>query len=201
MRIQRPLASAHVSRTSMRARILGAWMLPLLALCMGGCGPQVDVTTLGNPRSPHEGRGVRVLFQGESLPKTYDRIALLHVVGEEYSTQDEVLNALKRKAWKMGADAVIEVERGSERADAGSGILSRGDERREYTAITFTGVAIVALDPDFALDHDLRFLGKGPAPASGRNEGNDRANAIAFLVILLVPILWVSYLIEHGKTD
>lgn len=168
---------------------------------MIGCGPQVEVTTLGNPRAPHEGRGVRILFKGEELPKTYDRVALLRVVGDEYSTQGEVLDQLKRKAWQMGADAVMDVEVGSERREAGLAGMSSGADRREYTAITFTGVAIVALDPDFALDYDLGFLGKGPKAANGAGKAEETVNSALLLVFVLLPIFWVVYFFGPPKAE
>lgn len=181
--------------------ILRALFLPLLAACAIGCGPKVDVTLLGNPRTPHEGRGVRILFKGESLPKTYDRIALLRVVGEQYSTQDEVLNELKRKAWGMGADAVMDVEVGTERREEGIEGLNSGSNRREYTAITFSGVAIVALDPDFALDYDLRFLGKGPKAEGGEGSAGDQVGAVITMIFLTLPVLWVIYFFGSPKAD
>lgn len=123
---------------------------------------EVQSTPLGEARPPRPGKGVKLFFGSEPVPFAYRKIALLHAAGAEGTGQTEVLDSLKRRAWALGADALIEVVRTTERREDGAFFLKKRENPREFSVVAFTGIAIAATDPLFEPESDTSFHAPEP---------------------------------------
>ena len=99
----------------------------IAAVLLSGCGHvRAEHVLTGQPRARHAGE-VKVVMEGAPLSGECDEIAVVTATGTlEEATLSAVLDALKRKAASLGANAVVRV-----RYDRGA------------SGATATGVAVV----------------------------------------------------------
>jgi|GEM_PF-6913348 len=87
------------------------------------------------------------VFWGETKPATnnYKQVAFIEVVAPEGTSAEALLYEMKKKAMKLGADAVIEVKQNyitRERGELISEIIAGNSEPEVYSTISLTGIGI-----------------------------------------------------------
>ncbi|MGH7480622.1 MAG: hypothetical protein ACRELV_00575 [Longimicrobiales bacterium] len=91
--------------------IRSARTLFALTLAVVGCAPNVYQTMLGARADP-AGRAGDVELWSEKVPECpFDEIAIITARQAEFGTgSDDVLEALRRRAWELGAHVVLGLE-------------------------------------------------------------------------------------------
>lgn len=112
--------------------------------CMYGNDLQVNYTPISNGTFD-ETFEVNI-YWGDTKPETnnYRQVAFIEVVGPQYTSAEALLYEMKKKAMKLGADAVIEVKQNYIARERGELIseLSGKSEPEVYSTISLTGIGI-----------------------------------------------------------
>jgi hypothetical protein len=93
----------------MRKRMYSVGMVGMLVLSLSAC-ISTNAVRLGEPgRFPavHED-SVRVFLTEADVKGDFDKVALINAEGNyTYATDEKMINAMKKKAGKLGANAII----------------------------------------------------------------------------------------------
>lgn len=115
------------------ARRRGGRLFALAAVAaLAACAPSIDTTMLGGPYPPRRS-DEEILTYSTRLPECpYDEVAVLAGFESDLTRSlDDTLDALKAEARRLGADAIVNLQR-----------IERGGESRRSgytgTAIRFT---------------------------------------------------------------
>jgi hypothetical protein len=135
-----------MKRSILNLVIQGSWLI-----FFSGCyGYSTDIQVSRNGAysyRPHN-RFVEVFFDDKEPARVYQQLAMIEVDGAEYEDNVLLLEKLRRRAQKLGADAVIKIRKSTanrERGDVVSAILF-DEEPESYTATVLSGVAIKYID-------------------------------------------------------
>ena len=91
---------------------------------------------------------MEVFFDDHEPVRPYKQIAMIEADGSKYEDNTILLEKLRKKAQRLGADAVIKIHKTTTNRQSGE-VLSQllfDDEPETYTAIVLNGVAIKYLD-------------------------------------------------------
>ncbi|MEO8147689.1 MAG: hypothetical protein ABI723_08640 [Bacteroidia bacterium] len=126
-------------------------------LCFASCfyGYKTEVTVIPENKITHDSleyfREVE-LFNGTcELPDSvYIRIASLKVEGKKNTTESELAELLRQKAFKLGANAVFDIKVDQETRTRGSTLIelltafdkNSESSEEEYQALVITGLAV-----------------------------------------------------------
>ncbi|MBN2011693.1 hypothetical protein JW960_20355 [candidate division KSB1 bacterium] len=129
-----------------RLTLLLSFMATIVAGCFvtHGDNNMVHYTPTTDKQYINESGVVDIYFDGVDVKREYEQIGFVEAIGSEYSSNDEILNYLKYKAYKNGADAVIQVK--NNYINREEGLLIDNEDDDVYTAKVFSGVAIKYLD-------------------------------------------------------
>lgn len=83
---------------------------------------------------------IELVFEGEKVNFEYDKVGLIEVQGESFSNDKEILEKIKLLAKNNCCDAIINLKR--DRTNRQSGLLFTTEYDRNYSAITFHGIAV-----------------------------------------------------------
>jgi hypothetical protein len=137
-------------------KIIGILLLTSFVLsgCTSGGSIRSENARIGNQYySPTN--YVDVYFGRYSGGRAYEQISFIQVLGGERSKTDDLIKELRREAKSIGADAIIDVRKGSSMREEIDGALlflsiaAREDSSKassEYRSDTLEGIAIKYLD-------------------------------------------------------
>ena len=121
-------------------------------LVIGGCtyGYSTDFEISRNEAyiyRPHN-RFVEVFFDDHEPTRHYKQIAMIEAEGSEYEDSAILLEKLRKRAQRLGADAVIKIRKTTAKRESGEIVteLLFDDEPETYTAAVLSGVAIKYVD-------------------------------------------------------
>lgn len=83
---------------------------------------------------------VQLVFESEKVNFEYEKIGIIEVEGERYSTDKEMLEKITLLAKTNCCDAIINLKR--DRTDRQSGLLFTSEYDHNYSAITYHGIAV-----------------------------------------------------------
>jgi len=79
----------------------------LLGLACAGCVTVSKSVLMDRSASPVPQEGVQVLLEGDSIPTTCERVALMHASGDEdFTDEGDMWDKLREEAGKLGANVV-----------------------------------------------------------------------------------------------
>ncbi|MDH3207354.1 MAG: hypothetical protein OEO79_12205 [Gemmatimonadota bacterium] len=80
----------------------------LLGLACAGCVTVSKSVLMDRSMYPVPQRAVQVFLEGDSIPSTCERVALLHASGDEDLTDEgDMWDKLREESGKLGANAVL----------------------------------------------------------------------------------------------
>jgi len=80
----------------------------LLTLLTAGCVTVSKSVLLDRSMYPVDRQEVRVFLEGDSIPPTCERVALLHASGDEdFTDEGDMWDKLREESGKLGANAVL----------------------------------------------------------------------------------------------
>lgn len=85
-------------------------------------------------------QNVELVFEGEKVNFEYEKIGVIEIEGESFSTDKEVMEKIVKLAKTKCCDAIINLKR--DRTNRESGLLFTTEYDRKYSAITFHGIAV-----------------------------------------------------------
>jgi len=133
---------------TMRAFITIIILIAVLKLngCFYGLSPEINVIKQDKAEFiPRDGSLDIFWADGRAIEQAYRQIGLIEIKGDAYSSNDELLELLKKEALKIGADAVVNVKLGYVTRISGeivTEIFTSNSRSNEYISSTLTGVAV-----------------------------------------------------------
>lgn len=136
----------------MKLRFLWLFLIGSGLLAFSSCtyGYTTDVQISRNEAytyRPHS-KFVEVFFDDHEPARRYKQIAMIEVDGSEFENNPILLEKLRVRAQRLGADAVIKIRKSTTQRQSGE-LLSEllfDDKPETYTATVLSGVAVKYLD-------------------------------------------------------
>lgn len=171
------------------------FIILLPAFLLSGCAIYGDniltqSSTLSDVICEEEPTQIYLFFAGENIDFKYQKIALIEAVGNEYSSNEKILDHLKYEAWRNCANAIINIENNFKERTTG---LSLNDSSEDvYSVPVFTGIAVkIEKDSAFISSHgnaiDTSFVAQVRADHAAKVQQASTQN-IAILVIIALGV-------------
>lgn len=172
-----------------------ALLIPYLFLtaCALSTGYSPDTSYNGTQYQTSRVKDVYVFYPGTPVPGEFQQLGLVSATGDRGSSDRDVMAHLKVKALKIGADALISVNRYIEPREAG---LIFDDERDNYNAIAYQGTAIRFNDLE-SLPENIKTTMASPdysAQAKVNRDNESSSNSTMFELFLSL-VLGIAYLV------
>lgn len=122
------------------------WTLALALVAASGCPygrePYSSVTRLRHAPCPAGDGAAELHFENDEPAQKYSTIGLIEVVGGTASTDEELLDEMRRQALRLGANAVVAVRKQFKTREEGTTDPLSRHEHHAYGATVFTGIAV-----------------------------------------------------------
>jgi len=132
-------------------------------------------------------KSVAMFYEGSQVNQKYSQIGLIEAQGNKRATTQDVLNHLKVKGLKIGADAIINVKRVDNSRNQHE-LFS--DDEDIYSSITYQGVAVRFTDLE-ALPQDIKqklerndYAAESAVKRDNKRESDNTAFEMVFSVII-----------------
>jgi hypothetical protein len=118
-------------------------LLPLLSSCLVSYGDTTSSSIVADAPAPCTRRADRVqlFYDGEPVNFRYERVGLVEAQGEQFASNDKVMDFLRYKAWHNCADAIIAVRKNYKDRTSGT-LFDSSENETNYSAPVFSGIAV-----------------------------------------------------------
>ncbi len=125
----------------------GSWLL-VISGCTYGYNTDIEITRNDAYIYRPHNRFVEVFFDDHEPSRHYKQIAMIETDGSEYEDNSILLEKLRKRAQRLGADAVIKIRKTTTQRQSGEALTEFlfDDEPETYTATVLSGVAIKYID-------------------------------------------------------
>ena len=108
--------------------------------CAIGYSVEKNFTALTTTSCDTIPQNIELFFEGEKINFDYEKIGLIEIKGEYSSTNDELIEEVKKMAKNKCCDAVIHLKKNY--ADRDKVLLFTDVPNEKYTSIIYNGIAV-----------------------------------------------------------